>query len=431
MERNDRLRAAREAMPSLRVPDAHLSRAELAEAINRWLTSNTDRPGILDDSYVARLERGRIRWPNADYRAALRAVLGALSDAELGFRPSGANRRPIRPLWDEQPASRAVAPGAPAPPGSGQHGDAPPEVAAIRAMADAFQAADRRVGGGQMYGTVVRYLRVEIGPRLVDATGPAEPELFAAASSLTHIAGWFAHDAGDDVAARNHFGRAYRLASAADHAALAANVCASMSHLAGQLDQPVDAVRIAGAGLDRATGVAGTTRLSARLHAMRARGLAAQGNRHACTAALESAETALAVGRGEVPADWVAGFDEAALASEAALCLRQLGDLGEAERQAQRVIELRVGDRVRSRAFGKLTLAGVLVDAGRVEEAAVIGSELCELAGQLTSARVRSRLDRLGAVLRPHAAVPEVAEFLDALTSTAPRPAAMDSGWPV
>jgi hypothetical protein len=297
-------------------------------------------------------------------------------------------------------------------------------------MADSFQAADRRVGGGQMYGTVVRYLRTEIGPRLVDATGSAEAGLFAAACSLTHIAGWYAHDSGDDAAARNHFGRAYRLASAAENVALAGNVCASMSHLAGQLDQPADAVRIAGVGLDRTAAVPGTLGLSARLHAMRARGLAAHGDRHACTAALDSAERALAAGHDEAPAEWIAGFDEASLASEAALCLRQLGDLAGAERHAQRVIELRVGDRVRSRAFGKLILAGVLVDAGRVDEAAAIGTELCAIAGQLTSARVRARLDRLGAVLRYHAASPAVASFLDALASITPQ-AAVDSGWPV
>ncbi|MGB3438775.1 MAG: hypothetical protein WBA97_08485 [Actinophytocola sp.] len=428
MERNDRLRAAREATPSLRVPDAHMSRAELAESANGWLTSNTDRPGILDDGYVARLERGRIRWPNADYRAAFRGVLGALSDAELGFRPSGTHRRPVRPLWDER---RPDSSSGPSRSDSGHFSESPPDVAAIRAMADAFQAADRRVGGGQMYGTVVRYLRTEIGPRLVDATGPADADLFAAACSLTHIAGWFAHDSGDDAAARNHFGRAYRLASAADHAALAANVCASMSHLAGQLNQAGDAVRIAGVGLDRTAGTSGTTRLVARLHAMRARGLAAQGDRRACTTALDTSEHALTSGQGETPAEWIAGFDEAALASEAALCLRQLGDLAGAEQLARRVIQLRVGDRVRSRAFGKLTLAGVLVDAGRVDEAAVIGTELCQVTEQLTSARVRTKLDRLGSALRPHASVPAVAGFLDALTSITPRKPATDAGWPV
>ncbi|MFL6122893.1 hypothetical protein [Actinophytocola sp.] len=404
-----------------------MSRSELAEAANRWLTAHTDRPGILDDAYVARLERGRIRWPNVDYRSAFRAVLGALSDAELGFRPTGANRRPVRPLWDEQPTGPSTRPTG----FSRDHSERPVDVTAVRAMATAFQVADRQVGGGVLYAQVLRYLNTEIGPRLVNGHGSAETALFAAACSMTEIAGWMAHDGGNDNAARNHFGQAYRLASAADHAPLAGNVCASMSHLAGQLNQPADAVRIAGAGLKRVTGAPGTTRLVARLHTMRARGLAAQGDRHACGAALTEAEHVLATARDEEPAEWIAGFDEASLANEAALCLRQLGDLRGAEQQAKLVIRLRVGDRVRSRAFGQLTLAGVLVDAGRVDEAATIGTELCTVAGSLTSARVRARLDRLGAALRPHAAVPEVAAFLDALASITPQTDTTDTGWPV
>jgi hypothetical protein len=96
-----------------------------------------------------------------------------------------------------------------------------------------------------------------------------------------------------------------------------------------------------------------------------------------------------------------------------------------------RVPDAHMGDRVRSRAFGQLTLAGVLVDAGRVDEAATIGTELCTVAGSLTSARVRARLDRLGAALRPHAAMPEVAAFLDALASITPQTDTTDTGWPV
>lgn len=41
----------------------------------------------MDAHYVAKLERGVIRWPSADYRAALAAVLGADGDAALGFHP--------------------------------------------------------------------------------------------------------------------------------------------------------------------------------------------------------------------------------------------------------------------------------------------------------------------------------------------------------
>jgi hypothetical protein len=298
-------------------------------------------------------------------------------------------------------------------------------------MSHAFQTADRKVGGGLLYGQVVRYLSAEIGPRLLDADSPAGSGLFAAASSVTEIAGWMSHDGGDDTTARRHFERAYRLAAAADDAPLAANLCASMSHLAGQLGQATDAVRIAETGLHRASGAPGSTRLRARLHAMRARGLAMPGESSSSVAALTAAETTLAGTGNEVPADWIAGFDEASLASETALCLRQLRDLPGAQRQAERVIALRSGDRVRSRAFGQLTLAGVLADSGRVDEAAVIGLELCRVAGSLASARVRSRLDQLGAGLRPYAAVSEVAEFLACLASLSSQRRTEDRAWPV
>ncbi|MGH3621876.1 MAG: helix-turn-helix transcriptional regulator [Sciscionella sp.] len=107
-EHNHELRAAREATPSPHVPGACLSRQELADAVNAWLAVNTTRCGALDEDYIGRLEQGRVRWPGRDYRAGFRAVLGAPSDAALGFRPW--NRRPLRPLPDvPEPAEARVA----------------------------------------------------------------------------------------------------------------------------------------------------------------------------------------------------------------------------------------------------------------------------------------------------------------------------------
>lgn len=91
---NDALRAARESVPSPFVPDACMSRAELAEAVNRWCAEHDRRPGALDEHRIGRMEQGKTQWPNADYRAGFRAVLGR-TDRELGFRPSG--RSPVRP----------------------------------------------------------------------------------------------------------------------------------------------------------------------------------------------------------------------------------------------------------------------------------------------------------------------------------------------
>lgn len=428
---NDHLRAAREAAPSPRVPGAALSRPELADAVNRWLAAHTDRQGVVDEHYVARLERGRIRWPNAEYRAAFAAVLGQ-DEKALGFRPSSANRRPVRPLPAEHAPARPVAPADPAQRSREDYSSETVTVATIRAMAQGFQTADRQVGGGALYGQVVRYLNQEIGPRLLDADGTSGAALFTAAASVTEIAGWMAHDGGRDGHARQHLDRAYRLALAAGNEAMAGNVCASMSHLAGQLGQAAEAVRIADAGMGRARSVSGTTRLVARLHAMRARGLAMQGSAADCRAALVEAERTLHAARVEPPAEWLAGFDAGSLASEAALCLRQLGDLAEAEQQARQVIRLRPGDRVRSRAFGQLTLARVLVDAGRIDEAAGAGQEVCRAAPSLTSQRVLARLNRLGAALAPHRQVPQVAVFLGALPSGRPAgSSADDARWPV
>ncbi|WP_410659637.1 hypothetical protein [Amycolatopsis sp. lyj-112] len=281
-------------------------------------------------------------------------------------------------------------------------------------MSRVVQTADRQTGGGHLYRFVQNYLSTEIGPLLLDPVGDGAA-LFTAAASVTEVAGWMAHDDGRDETARDHFEYAYRLATAAGNDVMIANVCASMSHLAGQMHQPHDAVRIAEAGLAQVRAASGARRLTARLHAMRARGLAMRGDALTCVTALSDAEHVLSTAEGERPAEWIAHFDDGALASEAALCLRRLGDLAGAERQALRVIALRDGDRVRSRAFGQLTLATVLVQTGRLDEAVHLGHSVAKVAPSLASTRVRTRLNSLGAALRPHAATPDVKDFLDRL----------------
>ncbi|BCJ66436.1 hypothetical protein [Polymorphospora rubra] len=82
---NDLLRKARMRRPSTSGSGRASSRQELAEAVNARVFATTGRVACLDGNYVGKLERGRHRWPGADYRAAFRAVLGAVSDAELGF----------------------------------------------------------------------------------------------------------------------------------------------------------------------------------------------------------------------------------------------------------------------------------------------------------------------------------------------------------
>jgi transcriptional regulator with XRE-family HTH domain len=293
----------------------------------------------------------------------------------------------------------------------GLDGDAAPTVTAMWAMLDGFRSADRQVGGGMLYTTLTHYLRQEIAPYLVDPAGlQAEAHLFAVAASFTESAGWMAYDGGQEQAARQHFNRAYRLATAAGDGELIANVCASMAYLAAQLGWATDAVRLAGAGLDRTRPGAG--RLTARLHAMQAHGLALQGRQDLCTVALQDAEVALATDIDEPLPDWITPFDEASLASESATCLRKLGDLTAAEQSARQAIALRDKSRARSHAFAQILLAQILVDADRVDEAAALGQTACDAARSLTSRRVVGWLDGLRHQFNGHEQHPEVKTFL-------------------
>jgi hypothetical protein len=86
---NRLLMTARRAMLSPSGSGRPMSRAELADACNQYVAALRPGPSAgqwagMTASHVGSYERGEIRWPNADYRAALRTVLGA-TDAELGL----------------------------------------------------------------------------------------------------------------------------------------------------------------------------------------------------------------------------------------------------------------------------------------------------------------------------------------------------------
>jgi transcriptional regulator with XRE-family HTH domain len=61
-----------------------MSRQELADAVNAYGHAR-GVPVEATGRYVGRLERGETRWPGAVYRQAFRAVLGAATNAGLGF----------------------------------------------------------------------------------------------------------------------------------------------------------------------------------------------------------------------------------------------------------------------------------------------------------------------------------------------------------
>jgi tetratricopeptide (TPR) repeat protein len=284
------------------------------------------------------------------------------------------------------------------------------------AAMQAFRSVDLQVGGGHLYPTVVSYLQTALAPRLF-GTAVAGPGVFTAASALTEMAGWMAHDAGRDESAQQHFIRALDLATAGSDTQLRAHILASMSHLALHQNEQGQAIQFARQGQHALGPAAPNPGLAALLLAMEARGLATlrQPESAACGKALLRAEQMLSQEPAELPSPWISRFDEGSLASEAARCLRQLGQHAAAARQAERIIEMRPGSHTRSRAFGQLLLASVLIAQGEPEQACALVREVLDATQSLSSYLVIRQLHELAQMLEPYQANRAVGAFLAVL----------------
>ncbi len=250
----------------------------------------------------------------------------------------------------------------------------------------AFRAADLQVGGGHLYASVVKYLRQNLGPRLFEIGGSVNTgAMFGAAGALTEMAGWMAHDAGQDQIARQHFGQALQYATFAGDLQMRAHVLGSLTHLADHMGLPDEALRFAREGQDIVARVSNPA-VKARMLALEARAMASADNSDACAKLLIAAEDALSEVPAEEPSVWVSHFDEASLASETVRSMRQLSQFAPARRSAERIVELRKG-RVRSLAFGLLGLAQILLTKPEPEpeEACAVASQVLDATGSLSS----------------------------------------------
>ncbi|MGW3118533.1 XRE family transcriptional regulator [Streptomyces sp. NPDC001107] len=274
---------------------------------------------------------------------------------------------------------------------------------------DAFREADRQAGGGRLYKAVVQHLSDRVAPRLLDAG--TNSHIFAAAAALTEMAGWMAHDSGQDDLASRHFTRARPLASIAGDSALAANISASNSHLALQSGDASKAAHWALDGLNLLRQAPGIPALAARLHAMHARALAAAGQSDQAMRALDTARMRLA-STANAAHPWTSPFDAAALASESALALRDLGKVADALVEAERAIELRTAGRARSLALSRITLVGLHVHRDDLDEAVAAGNDLLNTSPMLGSIRVVHQLDELYELLAAHRSYRPVHDYL-------------------
>ena len=399
-EPNIELRAARR--------HAGLSRPELAEAVAARVFERSGREAPVDGHYVAKLERGAIRWPGREYRAALRDVLDAATDAALGFRPPG--------------------------------GDGAPTLLAEAADADTRDRLARVLQRPHRVDLAVvdhlarvlaeqRHLEDLIGPRrlvpstlaqigLVDqlacaARESVRAELLAMGSQYQQFAAWQHEDMGDPAGATAHYDRAMDAAQEIGDHNMISSVLSLKSHLAWSQGDPARAVGLACAGQRDATKV--SPGVLALIVQQEARGRAMDGEGDAVDRLLDrSAElTARAVEHPEDEPPWVyfAGPGRAAFQRGVAYVElgrhRQAVDLFEAAR-AWLPAEYR---RDHGRFAANLALACAL--DGDVERALAAGREALGIAVETGSAYTTRDLRRMRRVLDRWGNAPAVREFDD------------------
>ncbi|MER7248467.1 hypothetical protein [Kribbella sp. NPDC000426] len=222
-EPNEMLRGARERTPSRRAPGEHMSRAELADAICAWLWDTTEVKYELDGHYIAKLERGAVRWPGAAYRSGLRHVLDVAADNELGFFP---------------PSGIAVTEPEPTPPSMVGHDDdlihASDESIALLSFAEESNVGELTVE--QLQADIERiaqsYLRTPTRPLFAKSrairdrafgllAGNQSPrqsrDLYSAAGWAITMLAWMSVDLGRPDIAESHTRTAWACAEAADH----------------------------------------------------------------------------------------------------------------------------------------------------------------------------------------------------------------------
>lgn len=407
-EPNHALRAARERVPSRSAPGEPLSRTELADMVNAWLWRETGHRYALDDHAVGRWERGRVHWPIAPYRAALRAVLAAPSDEALGFRrPRTSEHAPSHagPEWttdvvtaaatdavtveviNRRDALRAAALGGaalltplagwlepiadgPFAARSGAFSGA--EVEALEHVAATFRqwrSAESGLGRTAVLGQLA-----DVGQRLKGATpGPLTDRVFAVAAELARVSASMAFDAGDHRPAQDHYLLAARLARSGHDVVFGAVALSALARLQfdiGAADDGLNIVVLA----QRGTRHTSSPRLTSMLATREAWGHAHSGDRRRFCAAVDSALETHGDATVHDPAS-LRSFDPAELHGTIGARYRDMArhDRRHAVDAVQHVtmaLALREPDRTRNRAFDLVSLARVQLLAGEPDEAA-------------------------------------------------------------
>ncbi|MDQ3886987.1 MAG: XRE family transcriptional regulator [Actinomycetota bacterium] len=431
---NRKLRTRREAMPSRVAPGEGMSRAELAEAVNRYLWETTRKRYELDAHSIARYERGHVRWPGAHYRSGLRRVLGVTTDADLGFYPSRrGNTRTPPPTTSS--AHLNVDYG-----GNVNLGMSPTqflarttvetpvptrigwtEVEHVRATTRAVAMLENLFGGGLSCEAAAAQLRW--AGQLVEAhaANDVHRAVVEAVGNLSSVVAFSAFDVADYAAADRCFEFALWCADKSGSWALRVNTLAEMARKAaylGELDDALSLIEFAQVRADRVTATA-----RAMLWAIRAQLLALTGRHSEARTDVDRADGSFDDRDPNTEPPWLCYYDAAEHQGSTGKALVPIAcTINESELAASRLaaaIRLQDANYPRSRTFSRIRLATLVMRVGDPREAASIGRQAVLDATPLRSRRLIQELHGLARVATQHVRISDVADLrhdINALT---------------
>lgn len=429
---NNHLRTARERTESMQTPGEPLSRLELADLVNAWVYEHTDNKRVveLDANYIGKLERGQIRWPQADYRAGLRAVLGARIDAELGFcRPRrsastvvSVNRK------DFLRAALGVTAGAVASyPIADLLSTVEPtqvpsvvgatEIEQVRTTANVFGGWDATYGGGLVREAVAAQLRYSA--KLLNARCPERlrDELHAAVGDLADVAGFMAFDACAHEDARRLFGFALACAEESGNWHLRAKVLSSLARQAIWCGDPENGLTLVELAMVRADRLTATER--AMLFSTRARALGKLHRVQDAVTTIGLADECFTHAEPDNDPPWMAYYDAAQHSGDTGHALWDLAVRGrfvsEACARLRDAVAGHTDAYLRSRLFSQTKLASLIMASGDPVEAVMIGNRALIDAGHVRSRRAAENMRELRVLSASHQKITEVAELWHAI----------------
>jgi hypothetical protein len=400
-----------------------MTRAELADIVARHVWEHHGIEAPIDGKYLGRLERGEVRWPNVRYRQALREILGASSDAALGFHCTNAERmaKELAPVNRRSFLGVAAYGGVVIAGGDrawGRKDAAEVEPADDVDLASAFEQLERgdaTLGGGALLVEAVNlYDRVTARRNAGSLPWQEDRTLSRLQGDLGAWAGWLAYDAGDLGRARSFLADTIVHARTSDQPDIEVRAMSYLCLLLSRTGRHRDALHCAEAG-QRIASTQAPKRVRALLRMREAAAHAGLRDTSACRRALATAYRDYDGRSGSGDPLWARFVTRSELDGLRGHALALLHDHANAAVAFRTILDTPDPRYRRNNAYYSARLASSLLEQDDIAGASTEALALVPSASELQSKRVVSILREVREGVEPYrGSVPQAREFAEA-----------------